>query len=404
MPNASSNRVALRYIPEVTYGVTPGTGNPNDLRMTGESLAYAIQTDSSKEIRSDRQTTDLVPVGASASGGLNFEVSYKEFDTLMQAVFMDTWSVYGTGGVSATMSLTIDSAAGTLTASVAPTGASAFLSGPGLAVGQFFRLVAPGDAANGAILRVASRTSTIITVSTATPIPGTGSRAGVANCTISSSRLVNGTTPRSFSIEKGLLDVNQFFMFRGMNASKLSLSFQSGSIVTGSLDFMGKDSVRGTVTGMPGSPVASAAYDVVNAVTGVGSLMENGVAMSGTFIKSLKLDIDNKLRGQDAIGVYGYAGIAPGTLAVSGEMEVYLSDGALYDKFVNNTVSSVNWTMKDGSGNGYAIALPKIKYSDAKVQAGGLDQDVMLSLPFTALMDSVTGKSVILDRFGAAIV
>lgn len=400
MPNASSNRVALRYILESAYGVTPVAGNPNELRMTGESLAYAIQTDSSKEIRSDRQVTDLIQTGASASGGINMEMSYKEYDTLLQAVLMDAWSVYGTNGVSAAISFTIDSSAGTLTASVAPGTTSAFAN---LAVGQFFRLTAAGDAADGAILQIASKTTTVITVTAATPIPGTGSRAGVTGCTISTSRLVNGSTLRSFTLEKGLLDVNQFFSYRGMNASKLSLSFQSGAMVTGSIDFMGKDSIRATSTTLPGSPVASATYDVVNAVTGVGNLLENGSPLTGTFIKSLKLDIDNKLRGQDAIGVLGYAGIAPGTLAVSGEMEVYLADGALYDKFINNTASSVIWTMKDGAGNGYAITLPKIKYSDAKVQAGGLDQDVMLSLPFTALMDATTGKTVILDRFGAAV-
>lgn len=400
MPTASSNRVAVRYIPESVFGTTPGVGDPNNLRITGESLAFAIQTEASKEIRSDRQTTDLVQVGASASGALNFEMSYKEFDTLIEAAFMDTWDVYGTNGVSAAHAITIDSTAGTLTAGSAPVGVNAYTN---LAVGQFIRLVAPSDAANGAILRIASVTSTVITVSAATPIPGVGSRSNVANCTISSSRLANGTTLRSFTIEKEMADVAQFFAYRGMNASKLSMTFQSGTIVTGSLDFMGKDSLRAGATTLPGTPVASETYDIMNAVTGVGNILENGAPLSGTFIKSLKLDLDNKLRGQDAIGILGYAAIASGTLAVSGEMEVYLADGTMYDKFVNNTASSVIWTMTDAAGNGYALTLPKVKYADAKVQAGGLDQDVMLSMPFTALMDATTAKSILLDRFGAAV-
>lgn len=400
MPTASSNRVALRYILETVFGTTPGTGNPNNLRMTGESLAYAIQTDSSKEIRSDRQVTDLVQVGASSSGGVNFELSYKEFDALFEAAFMDTWDVYGTNGVSAAMAITLDSTAGTLTPSVEPTGVDAFSN---LAVGQFFRLTAPGDAADGAILRIATKTAAAITVAAATPIPGTGSRAAVAGCTISSSRLANGTTQRSFTIEKGMLDVDQYFAYRGMNASKLSLSFASGAIVTGVLEFMGKDSVRADATTLPGAPIASATFDIMNAVSGVGNVLENGTPLSGTFIKSLKLNLDNKLRAQDAIGVLGAAGVAPGTIEVTGEMEVYLADGTMYDKFINNTASSVIWSMKDGAGNGYALTLPKVKYSDAKVQAGGLDQDVMLSMPFTGLMDATTAKTLLLDRFGVAV-
>ena len=365
MPTASSNRTALRYMLEAVFGTTPVTGNPNNLRMTGESLAFAIQTDSSKEIRSDRQVTDLIQVGATASGGINFELSYAEFDNLLQAGFMSAWTVYGTNGVSAAMTFAINSTAGTLTASVATAGVDLFTT---LAVGQFFRLTAPGDAADGAILRVLTTSSTVITVSTATPIPGTGTRATVVGCRVASSRISNGSTQRSYTLEKGMLDVGQFFSYRGMNVDKLSLSFSSGAIVTGTLDFMGKDSVRSNTTTLPGTPIASAAYDVVNAVTGVGNVLENGAALAGTFIKSLKLNLGNKLRAQDAIGVLGSAAVVPGTIEVTGEMEVYLADGTMYDKFINNTASSVVWSMKDNAGNGYAITLPKVKYSDAKAE------------------------------------
>ena len=285
------------------------------------------------------------------------------------------------------------------TLGVAPTGADAFTN---LAVGQFFLLKAPSDAANLAVLRVASRTTTVITVSSVTPIPGSGSRA-VAGSSISSSRLFNGTTQRSFSMERAALDVNQFFMYRGMNANKMSLSMASGAFVNGSFDFMGKDSLRTAVTGLPGTPIAQTNFDIINARTGVGNILENGAALANTFIKSLKLDIGNTLRGQDAIGTLGYVGVVPGTLEVTGELEVYLADGAMYDKFVNNTASSLIWTMKDAAGNGYAMTLPKVYYSDSKVMAGSKDQDMMLSMPFTAILDSVTGKAVIMDRFGVAV-
>lgn len=395
---ASSNRAQVRYILESTYGVIPGAGNPNNLRMTGESLEFSLSTDSSKEIRSDRQVTDLIQTGAGAAGGVNFELSYKEYDTLMQAAFMGTWVVFGTNGVGTAASVTINSTAGTLTWGVAPTGADALTT---IAVGQWIRIKAPSDAADGAFVKVASTTSTVITVSAATPIPGTGTRSNVANVQVATSRLSNGVTQRSFTVERGLTDVNQYFAYRGMNLNKLSMNFASGSIATGSFDFMGKDSVRGATTQLPGTPTASQTYDVMNAVSGVGNIFEGGEALTSTFIKTLKFDLDNKLRGQTAIGTLGNAGIAPGTLEVKGEMEVYLADGTMYDKFINNTASSISWSAKDGAGNGYVFQFPKVKFSSAKVQAGSLDQDCMLSIPFTALMDATTGKTIIVDRVGA---
>ena len=185
MALASTSLVQLRYIPEVTAGATPGTGNGVNLRMTGESLDFSIQTDTSKEIRSDRQTTDLVQVGASCSGGFNFELSFKEYDPFLVATLQGSWVDYGTSGKGGTLALTINSTAGTLTAASAPTGNDAFTS---LTVGQWIRLKAPSDAADGAFLKILSTTSTIITVDTATPIPGTGTRSNVAGCVISASR------------------------------------------------------------------------------------------------------------------------------------------------------------------------------------------------------------------------
>lgn len=395
MPLATSNRAQLRYIVESAFGTIPGAGNPNNLRMTGESLAYAIKSDSSKEIRSDRQVTDLILTGASAEGGVNFELSYKEYDTLLQAVMMGTWADYGTNGSGAAASVTINSTAGTLTWGTGPSGNDALTN---IAVGQWVKITAPSDAANGAFVKVATRTGTVVTVDAATPIPGTGTRSNVAGVFITSSRLVNGTVERSFTVERGLTDVNQYFAYRGMNLSKMDLNFQSGAIVTGSFNFMGRDSVRSGTTQLPGTPVASQTYDVMNAVNGVGNLLENGTTLAGTFIKSLKFSVDNKLRARDAIGILGAASIGPGTLEVTGEIEVYLADGTMYDKFVNNTASSITWTAADGAKNGYAFTFPKVKFQDAKVQAGGLDQDVMLMMPFTALMDATTGKTFIIDK------
>jgi hypothetical protein len=305
MALASANRVAVRYIAESVFGTTPTTGNPHNLRLTGESLSYGIQSETSKEIRADRQVTDVVLVGASANGSINVELSYGEYDTLFEALLMGTWST---------------------------------------------------------------------------------------------NVLTNGTTERYFTIEKEFQDVGQFFAFRGMEVSKGSFSFQSGAIVTGSFDFIGKDSVTGTTTTLPGTPIASQTKDVMNAVTGVGAILENGAPLTSTFIKSLKFDIDNKLRGQTAIGTFGNVAIGSGTLECKGELEVYLKDGTMYDKFVNNTATSISWESSDPAGNKYKFEFLKVKFNDAKVQAGGLDQDVMLTMPFTCLMDSVTGKTLRITR------
>jgi hypothetical protein len=396
MPLGDTSRTQISLIPEAAYGVTPGSGNPVNLRMTGESLDFTLSKDSSKEIRADRQLSDLIVVGADARGGFNFELSYREYDTILEAMLQGTWAAYGTNGVGTTFSATF--ASGSITAGAAPTGSSAFTN---LSRGQWLRVTAPGNANDGLYVRVhaaTAPTSTVITLDPATPLVAGGP---IANSAIATSRLVNGTTQRSFTFQRQHTDITQFFAFRGMTPSKFSMAFASGAFVTGGFDFIGKDSIRSGATVMPGSPVASQAYDIMNAVTGVGAILENGSALANTFMKTLSFDFDNHLRGRTALGVLGNASIGSGTIECKGSADVYLADGSLYDKFVNNTATSIQITVKDSAGNGYAITFPKIKYGDAKVNAGGKDQDAMITLPWEAMQDPTTGVTIIVDRIGA---
>lgn len=485
MPTASSNLAQVRYAPEATYGTIPSTSTvgARALRITGESLTYAVQSDTSKELRSDRQVTDLVLTGASASGGVNFEASYAEFDELLEATMMGTWAPLGAS--SSTFIGTWTDGQVTITASVATSGndiwtnlhagqwirlrapgnasdgqivkvhastapsstiitldpstpmkgsgaavagcsidtlgaqrvgfsgtwasggltitAGASTTGTdlwtGLVAGQWIRLRAPGNGADGTLHKVSSATATVITLDAATPLPAYAG-SSVTGCKIVSTRLSNSTTQRSFTVEKGFTDAAQYFAYRGMNLSKLSMNFASGAVVGGSFEFLGKDCMAPTgATQLSSTVLPSKTGDVMNAVAGVGNVLENGSAITGTYIKSLKFDLDNKLRGQTAIGVFGNAAVVPGTLEVKGEIEVYLANGTMYTKFINNTATSVEFTMKDmTTGFAYALKFPKVKFNDAKVQAGGLDQDVMLTMPFTALMDTTTNKTFIIDR------
>ena len=104
---------------------------------------------------------------------------------------------------------------------------------------------------------------------------------------------------------------------------------------------------------------------------------------------------------QTAIGTFGYVGVAAGTVTISGNMTLYLKDGTAYNKYVNNTASSIAWRVKDGAGNAYVFTLPKIKFSSGKVVAGSINQDALVEMPFTALMDATTAKTIFIDRLAA---
>ena len=409
MPTLSaSNRTQLAYKLEGAYPTNWGAlqgGNGNLLRITGETLDYTNGTERSKELRSDRQVTDTILVSASAQGGVNFEMSYREFDWLLEGIAQNAFTVYGTNGVSAAIP-TLTLASGTITAGAATTGVDLFTT---LDKGQWISLIPPAGATQtvkdyfaGRAFRISSTTaptSTVITLDAATPINTAIGGTTLTSGFVSSSRLTNASTMKSYSIEVGHLDINQFRQYTGMIPSKLDLKIGVGSIITGSCEFMGKGMTLVQTTGM-GTVVASKGYSPANAVRGVFDILEGGSSITATtYIKSADIMIDNSLRGQEAVGVLGNAGVAAGTIVASGKLEVYFADEVMYEKFLNNTETALAIPVQDNLGNGYIIAFPRMKYTAAKINATGLDQDNMLSLDFDALMDNTATSATYQKTF-----
>lgn len=400
---ASSSRVQLAYILESVFGVTPGGGNGSYLRATGESMDFNITKDMSKELRADRGISSVVPVSAQVAGGFNFHLSYNEYDPFLSSLLQNAWTVFGTAGESGAASI-VTFAPTTLTASVATSGGDSWAT---LQMGQWFRVNAGVDANNGKILRVSTSvapTTTVITLDASTVAISSASVTGVK---LQTSRLTNGTTQTSFTLEKQLQDVTQVLAYKGMTPSKLSLKLASGALTDGTFDFLGKTGVRTTTTVLPGSLVASKTYDIHNGASGVGLVWEAGIPLVSTFLKSVTIDYDNALRAQQAIGTLGLVGVGSGTIALKGSIEAYFADGALYDKFLASTYTSITVSSIDPSGNGYVITLPRVQLMNSKVLAGAKDQDLMATFDFNALFDDANAtvglrKIMFIDRVGVA--
>lgn len=398
---ASANRAALSYIAEATFGTTPGTGTAKNIRFTGESFSFDLSKETSKEIRSDRQNSGATTVDASASGGFNFEMQYREYDPFLEGALFSDYTVFGTDGVGSTNTATF--ATGTITASVATTGANDWST---LQKGQWFRVITGSSALNnGKFFRVSTATAptdTVITLDASTPATAD---AGVTGVYVQTSRLTNGTDQKFFSFEKSFGDVTQFLLYRGMCASKMNWKFAAGSLSDGSFEFMGKDSVRAAVTGMPSAAAASQAFNIQNGVRGIGQLWEGTAPLTSTYIKSLDLTVDNNLRAQTALGTLGAVGIGVGDFKPTGSFEAYFADGAQYDKFLADTYTALTVGTQDTSGNGYIVTLPYIQLMSAKVLAGSKNTDIMASFTFEGFADlsnATAGlrKTIFIDRVG----
>lgn len=406
MPLASSSLVQVRYIKESSFGVTPVAGNPKNLRITGESLSYSLSKSSSDEINAYRAVTSMVATSAEASGSLNAEMQFGEYDDLMAGVLQSTWGAFGTNGLGVAFSATLTGT--TITAGAPTVGTSLFTL---LKAGQWFTLGGTGTANDGKMFRVSkvtAPTSTVITLDPGTPATAGGPYAATV---LKVSRLSNGTTQPSYTIERASTDTGEFFAYRGMTPSSLKVSISSGSLSTMEFAFMGRDAVAANTTTLPGTPIVSQAYPIMSGVSGTAcALWAKGAPLAGTFVNSISLSYDNTLRAQSAICSLGSIGIGSGTINVTADLEVYFANGrAFYDEFLSNANMEIAFTTFDTQGNGYIFTLPQANISSYSLNAGGKDQDLMASISVTGLLDlgnadAALRKVMFIDRIGAALV
>lgn len=403
MPLASSSSVSVRAIKEVTFGVIPVSGNPTELRITGESLDYAITKESSKEINLTRAVSSMVPTGASASGNIQAEMHYAGLEPFLESVLQSTFTEFGTDGVGVATPTTSISAT-TITASTATAGANLFTL---LKKGQWFRVQSAG-ANNGKILRVSTvtaPTSTVITLDVNTPATVSAGES----IQVQSARLTHGTTQTSFTLERFNSDIGVYIAYTGMTPSKLNVNVASESLTGVTVDFMGKAAIENTVTNLPGTVQAAPAFDIHSGVAGAtNAVWMDGVPVAGTFVKSVSLDFDNALRAQGAIGTLGSVAIGSGTINCTLNAQIYFADKNMFTKFRQNTNTSLIFASTDAAGNGYIFTVPVANISSWKSNAGSKDNDQMVDLSLTGLRDAANAdvslqKVIFIDRIGSAV-
>jgi hypothetical protein len=398
---ASSSAAQIRYLEESIRGVTP-SGNPSELRVTGESLNQSVESAASQELRADRMTPDSILTGGQVGGAVNIELSFGTYDTFLEALLAGTFTLVGTNSTAAISDAVFASADNSLSS------VSDAIPDANLAVGQWVRI--EGTNLNDGVYKLSSTQAlagTKIYFDSAVKTCVNESRA----CYIETARLKNGTADlRTFSIEKEFTDVSQHFMYRGCGVESASLDFSTGSLLTGSLNFLGQDSDRATATMFPtglGAVVAATTTPVMNSVQGTTVLLD-GTSLGESCAESFSLSIGTGLRGIRCLGSgIGFSDVVVGTFEITATLNIFFgaaSSAAVYDKMLLNNPLSFSIAVTDVNGDGYGFNMDRAKLTSSEIVAGGINTDVMMNLGLTATIDTVSDAMISIDRIGSPTV
>lgn len=194
---------------------------------------------------------------------------------------------------------------------------------------------------------------------------------------------------KSFSIERGFTDqaTPSYGMFSGCMLNSMSLSLRPNAMVTGSFGFIGKVgtySTSSTVTSPSEPDYTNSPYDTFS-----GAIVEGGSAIAS--VTSLDFSMTNNLDPNIVIGTNMATGVTAGRVSITGTAALFFEDLVMMNKFINETSSSLKFTLggAEGATKTMTWLFPKIKYSGGSVPVSG-DGPITLNMPFTAIYDGTT--------------
>lgn len=211
-------------------------------------------------------------------------------------------------------------------------------------------------------------------------------------------RLTAGTTRRSFTILRHFSDQQTadkpYHRFTGCEYNSMNLSVSPVGTLTGTFSMIGQDYlVEGTE---PSGATYNAASDNCPFNGFTGSVSIDGTPIS--IITELTLTIENGMETRNVVGSDYTQFPTVGRSNITGQATMYFDDSSQVEKFLNETESSIEFELSDGT-NHYEFVLPRVTYT------GGANPDVSgegaitLAVPFQALVDDVTvGSNIQIDR------
>lgn len=211
--------------------------------------------------------------------------------------------------------------------------------------------------------------------------------------TPSSGVLKVGSTKKSFTFEVGHTDITKFRQYVGVNVSSMNMKLSnSNEIISATFNVMGIDGTTGSVS-IDNSGGVTATALVLPYVALDATFKEGGVTIAT--LTNIDIALDNGLSANHVLGSAAAACISTSDFMAKGKITAHFADLALYNKFINETNSTLEFTLTSGSDSEIWF-FPVVKYSGGKFTENG--NSVFVELDFEATYDATTATTVRITR------
>ena len=153
-------------------------------------------------------------------------------------------------------------------------------------------------------------------------------------------------------------------MFTGVTVGSATFSIAPNQMATSTFNLVGKDAVITPTSAKPTKTAAAghAPFDSCSGALRIGNA--GGTLTNVGTITGIELTINNDTSAAFVVGSCSASQLEYGMATVSGTISAYVDSRDLYDRFVNETETAVEFTLNNAQGNRpYTFLIPRAKFN-----------------------------------------
>ena len=208
--------------------------------------------------------------------------------------------------------------------------------------------------------------------------------------------LVNGVTRKSFSVLRKFGDIGAgnkpYHLLTGVEIATCEIKIPTSGMATAMFDTIARTYVPSEAAPAGSTLSAPTTTSPMDSFTGV--VQEGGTTIG--VITEANVKFDNGMDRRFVIGSKDTLRPSQKKFQVTGNITAYYETGALLDKFLDSTASSLQLQLTNGTDS-FQIDLPNIKYTGGRVPVKD-DGPITINLPFVAIYDGTTTGSAKITR------
>lgn len=191
----------------------------------------------------------------------------------------------------------------------------------------------------------------------------------------------NGNTLTTFYFEKLFADVSRVIGVYGCAINEATFTFRANSPAMVSFGIVAQKTASvGTTRGA--SYTAPATDAVMRSGIDVASLKVDGSPIAAA-CRSLTIKISNGIKPTENLTSDVPTAFQFGDIVVTGSMEVYFPDAAVYDLVEGSVSKSLEIKIGNAAG-AFTFNMPAVRFTGGTPPIAGQGQDVLLQIPFLA--------------------